>query len=270
MRYISQSVIVNQVFDGTEGNCIFSPTCNVTFFQFLCELVDEKTKLVLETVFNYDLQHFESLIKATNRVDKKSAFKIFQLKNYPLGKDTEKLVREKYHSEIESLNDDSLLDIEKSIADWLKIYTNDVFSQLIKGPSITRATSYTINWAKAFDKSKTSSEKFHQNESNSFDVEMMNISGKFKYVEDEGLQAKIIELPCVNKAGIRHKDLSVLIYLPNKADLHAVDYLIYEERLIELIKQMDYAEVDVSIPKLKIKTENNVKDNIQNTMVSTI
>lgn len=270
MRYICQPYIVDVVFANTSDlskNCIFSPSCNFIFLKLLSELTDEESKSVFEKCIDYDLKHLDRLLKFTNRADKKLAFKIFQNLRYPLEKPIETLARGKFNSEIETFSDEHPLDIEKAIQDWLKEYTNETFSELIEGFGINRATSYNISWAKTFDKTKTDQRKFHQNTSDSFDVDMMHISGKFKYYEDDEENKKIIELPCVNAAGIRHKDVSVLIYLPDNQGSEELDlFYMMEDELIELIKKMENVDVEVSIPKFKIKTECNMQNVFMNEM----
>lgn len=255
MQYITQRHICDLVLSN-KSDGLFSPTCNATFFHLLCELVDEKSKDVLKGCFNFDLLHLESFLRAVSRVDKKLATKIFQTNSSPLEKEFENLMREKFNSEIETVEDVvDPVDLEKSIEEWLKTNTNDTFTELIKGPSINRATSYNINWAKIFDKSKTTKEKFQYDTNASIDVDMMNMSGKFKYFEENG--SKIIELPCVNKAGVRSKDLSVLIYLPCSSRSM---YVPSDDMWKEFIEKMENVDVEVSIPKFRVKDESDMID----------
>lgn len=270
MQYITQKVITERVLstkENSENNVIFSPTCNVAFFNLLRELVDEKSKEKMERTFDFNFAHMESFMKFVNKDDKKLATKVFQIKTSPLEKQSETLAKEKFNSDIETAEDViDAEDLEKSIEEWLKTYRNDTFTELIKGPSIHRATSYSINWAKIFDKSKTTKEKFQFDINSSMDVDMMNISGKFKYFEDN--YGKIIELPCVNRAGIRSKYLSVLVYLPENSDYMVMPS---EYDLKYKINQMENTDVEVSIPKFKIKNESDIIDLIGHEfMVSTI
>lgn len=259
MRYISQEIITNTILNtksNSENNGLFSSTCNVTFFHLLRELVDQKSKGIMERWFDFNFLHMESFLKYVNREDKKLATKIFQIATSPLEKDAETLVKNKFNSEIETVEETTdSVELEKIIEEWLKTYTNGIFTELIRGPSINRATSYNINWAKIFDKSKTTKEKFQYDANASMDVDMMNISGKFKYFENDN--AKIIELPCVNKAGIRSKDLSVLIYLPDNSYYMP---MLPENVLKDMTNKMENADVQVSIPKFKFRHECDIRD----------
>lgn len=266
MRYISNSDIVNQVLRwnaNTKEHCVYSPTCNLAFFHLLRELLDETTKSDLENTFDYDLQNLEALLKSVNEAEKKLAFKIVLHKNYLFQKETESSIMEKFNPEIELMNDQNPPETQKSIENWLKTYTNGIFPQLNMGPSINRATSYTVSWEKKFDQSKSTKGKFYSSTSVGTDIEMMNISGKFKYYEnDESI--KIVELP-ISKDGTYNENLSVLIYLPGDSNTEELTML-PDHMFQEIVEKMEDVDIEVSIPKCKIKTECNIKEVLKSYM----
>lgn len=258
MRYISQYIILDEIFKSTPNskeNCIFSQICNFTFFHLLCELVDETTRADLKRTFEYDLQQMERLLVPINTNDKKLAYKIFQNENYALANETQNFLLQHFKVEMESFDDQNLSTAEKLVESWLKLFTEHRISQIIKVPNINRVTYYAINWEKLFDKASTAKEIFYQNASDSIEVEMMNISGKFKYREDHYWNASFIELNCSNEG---NEDISVLICLPN--DVSSFDYAMPDHILIEVIGKMEEEQVHVSIPKFRTNSECNIKE----------
>lgn len=272
MRFQCNFNLAVSCFDNTtdpDKNCAYSPLCCTTFFQLLRELLDDTIGDQIDKLLSFDPKILESMFKPVNRSDKKSAFKLLQLKKYSLDKDTTSLLKEKYNVEIDDFNEEEKLeDLNKSIGEWLKIYTNELLLEHIQGPSINKADTYYVKWAKPFEKSKTTREKFYKNPTESFDVDMMKISGKFKYVDDEQMSARIIELPCVNKAGVRNKDVSVLIYLPNEINEDGDFWAMTSDSFTDALGRMESVDAEISIPKFKIKNSNDLKDVVLEPYVS--
>ena len=108
--------------------------------------------------------------------------------------------------------------VRQTINGWVEKQTNDKIKDLIKpkmlSPAarlvLTNAIYFKGEWALQFDKKETRDELFLLAADSKVPVPMMHQTGEFNFLEEASFQA--VELPYSGK------DLSMVIFLPNKVD----------------------------------------------------
>ncbi|KAJ8940168.1 hypothetical protein NQ318_019377 [Aromia moschata] len=127
-------------------------------------------------------------LNSVNDVTLLIANKLFLKENYKLQKEFNSIATEHFFAEVQLLDFVKSEAAAKSINDWVEEKTNNKIKDLIDSGDLDESTrdDETIN------------------------VDMMHISEKFFYKNDENLDAKVLELPYVNNS------LSLIVILPNK------------------------------------------------------
>ncbi len=147
----------------------------------------------------------------------------------------------------------------KTINTWVEKKTNDKIKELIREgvlDSMTRlvltnAVYFKGNWASQFDKEKTREEPFALSVDKTIDVEMMNHTADFNYMETEDFQA--LEMPYVDN------ELSMIVLLPSRSKAFGdFEETLKAEDLLSWLGEMRKREVIVSIPKFKMNSRFNL------------
>ncbi|KAF2894701.1 hypothetical protein ILUMI_11472 [Ignelater luminosus] len=212
---------------------------------------------------------YKDIMNALNNIQNVTlhlANKMFVMQGFPLKAPFSKAITEAFLSEVESVNFGENTAVANTINKWVEDKTNSKIKNLITPNllnSLTRmvlvnAIYFKGNWAFKFSKEDTEEEPFYVKSDERVKCQMMHINKKFNYMEDENLDAKILELPYNNQ------DVSMVIILPN-----AVDGIANLEKKMEsvdfagLTRHMRSVEVDVSLPRFKIETTIDLKDVLQ-------
>lgn len=194
-----------------------------------------------------------------------SANKIFISNLFKINPDFLKAANEAFDAEAESLNfSKDKAGAVQDINSWVARKTYNKIRELVKEEHINENTMMIlINalhfngvWDRPFDPMITLKRKFFLNATHWETTQIMVNDNSFKYLEDEGLDCKFLEVPYAGN------EFSMTFVLPNKRDgLPAL-----ERRLEEVFqeRELDEREVIISIPKFKIEQETDLKTVLQN------
>jgi len=137
---------------------------------------------------------------------------------------------------------------------WVEQKTSNRITDLI-GPGVldaltrlvlTNAIYFKSDWAYQFQKANTRTEKFHTSPDDSVDVEMMNQTHQFRYMEDPDVQ--VVELPYVGD------ELAMMVILP-KRDLADAEAKLSPSRLDEWSNSLAFRAVRLGLPKFTFTSE---------------
>jgi serpin B len=215
---------------------------------------------------------FMSLLSGLNAKNDKEmtiqmANTIFVQRDYPLLKEFSEVVEEKYGAPIEPVDFMKDEDRERArvkINQWVEDRTNQKIKDLLAPGSLDPLTRLALinavyfngKWEGPFDKEKTRQDRFRIGYKGQLSVPFMNRTGRYKYYEDDKLQA--IEIPYSgNKA-------SMVIFLPKAVDgirdLEArLEYNTYQS-ILEKCKE---ATVELSFPKFKTEAGFDLGSNLE-------
>jgi serpin B len=145
------------------------------------------------------------------------------------------------------------------INQWIENKTNNLIKDLIKPDYITPYTDLILTnaiyfkgiWEIQFDPANTTDKPFDINPGNTINVPTMHLidtENLFNYTETDDLE--ILEL-CYSG-----DDISMFILLPkDETDLLNIINSIDNDKLSEWIKSMSQKNVDIFLPKFKVKTD---------------
>ncbi|CAH1183104.1 unnamed protein product [Phaedon cochleariae] len=191
------------------------------------------------------------------------ANKVYMKQSYNLQESFKGIVTSHFSSEVQQLDFAQQAAAAKTINTWVEEKTKDKIKDLIKASDLDPLTRLVLvnaiyfkgTWAEKFDAANTKTEKFYKNETETVDVQMMHLTKKFYFKNDETLNAKVLELQYTNK------DLSMIIILPNErngiADLEAK---LANTDLSRITENMYRPEVIVALPKFKIEQTIELND----------
>ena len=130
------------------------------------------------------------------------------------------------------------------IKDLLKPQNVDSRTELI----LTNAIYFKALWADPFSPQFTKPDDFHASASEKVRVDMMHLSGRFRYAEDGAAQA--LELP------YQGGDLAMVIVLPRDKDgLSQLEASLSLARLDGVLKSLASRRVEISLPRFKLAAE---------------
>ncbi len=141
----------------------------------------------------------------------------------------------------------------QKINKWVEEQTQDKIKNLLpKGvvkPTtrlvLTNAIYFKGDWASQFDKKLTKDAPFKLSADKSVQVPLMHRKGDYGYTETK--RAQVLRMPYVGK------DLSMLVFLPKKADeLAALTKMLAKANLSKVVKSLRERKVDVFIPRFKL------------------
>jgi serpin B len=144
---------------------------------------------------------------------------------------------------------------------WVEEQTRGKIKDLLKPQNInahtvlilTNAIYFKALWASPFLPQLTKPDDFHASASEKVRVDMMHLSGKFRYAEDA--TAQTLELP------YQGGDLAMVIVLPRSNDgLSQLEASLSLAKLDGSLKTLASRRVEVSLPRFKLTAECELKD----------
>lgn len=191
------------------------------------------------------------------------ANKIFVMSKFELKPEFSNIMKKNYHSEAQELDFSQNVQAADTINNWVEDKTNHKIKDLIQSDSLNGDTRLVLvnaiyfkgNWAKQFKTDNTNEENFYLLDGSEVKCNMMHITGKYGYMEDENLKAKVLKMDYTDDS------MSMLFFLPHERDglkhleenIHKFDFQNYK-------RNMGNWEVDVAIPKFKIESEIKLTD----------
>jgi serpin B len=260
-----------------DGNIFFSPYSISSALAMTYEGARGKTADEMQAVLHFpkdDAIRRESFLTINNQINKqdkkcqlRTANALWAQKDYKFKPDYFALV-EKYYAG-KATNLDFINDTEKSrvkINTWVDEQTNNKIKDLLTKGIINSSTRLVLTnaiyfkglWLDQFNKNNTQEKDFKVDQNNAVKVPMMSSTGekaKFNYNETEKVQ--ILELL------YEGNELSMLILLPKKDDLQAVEEYLIPEKLVAAAKGLRKKRVDVYMPKFKFETKYSMAEDLK-------
>jgi serpin B len=149
----------------------------------------------------------------------------------------------------------------KKINSWVESKTAGKIQNLIHPDDINQLTRLVItnaiyfkgDWASPFMKSDTKDEPFHLGDGKTVQTPMMQQTGRFRFVRENGMAA--IELPYLDN------DLSMIVLLPD-GNAEQLGESLSLEQVRQLAVDMYSQEVNVLLPRFKFDTRYLVGGNL--------
>jgi len=121
---------------------------------------------------------------------------------------------------------------------------------------LTNAIYFKGDWAEKFNEDATEEQPFHTAPEKTINVPMMHQSEKFRYMENDDLQA--LEMNYKGDA------LSMMVLLPKERDgLASLERSLSANQLRQWSESMQTKMVDVYLPKFKLESKFSLKKTLQ-------
>lgn len=211
----------------------------------------------VDTTSNEYNELLTNIQKITN-VTFDTANKIFVAEKYGLQSTFSGILRNKFYSDVERVNFADNTNTASKINTWVEDKTNHKIKDLIQPDMLDALTRLVLvnavyfkgQWEQKFRKEATRKEPFHLLDGTTKDVDMMHITGKFNYAEDDKLKAKILEMPYSGS------EMSMLFFLPHDKDgIKHLESALADYDFANYYRSMGKWEVDVSLPRFKIESK---------------
>ncbi|GLV39191.1 Serpin 42Da [Carabus blaptoides fortunei] len=209
---------------------------------------------------------YEDIISKLNQIKSVTldvANKVYVMKNAALQTAFQNTLSTKYSSAADEVDFGDNVNSAKLINDWVEQKTHDKIHELIKPDMLNSLTKLVLvnavyfkgNWAKKFDKERTTKKPFYLADNSETEVDMMYQKSKFRYGEDKDLDCKLLEMP------YEGNEVSMLIILPNEMDgITKLQEKIKDVDVVNIMQNMYETTVEVSVPKFKIETTSPMKE----------
>jgi serpin B len=155
---------------------------------------------------------------------------------------------------------------ESTINSWVEQKTNGKIKDLVSGTDeytrlvITNAVYFNGTWQTKFEKNATYDADFRVTKEKTVKVPMMSIKSQFPYAETDNLQ--MLEMP------YKGDRLSMVVLLPKNDDLGSLENSLTQENLASWQKEMINKTVDVFVPKFKLETKYDLKEQLSKMGIS--
>jgi serpin B len=148
----------------------------------------------------------------------------------------------------------------ENINQWVSDETEQKITDLLTQGTITPDTRLVLtnaiylkaNWMNQFEPSLTTDASFTLLDGSVIQVPMMRQTNSFGYSQKEGHQ--VVQLPYVGSK------LSMLILLPDKGGFDDMQEQLTEIKVDQLASELNYPEIELSMPKFKLESEFSVAD----------
>lgn len=190
------------------------------------------------------------------------ANKVYVMQNLSLKPTFQEVNENKFLTGVEAVDFADTGVAAGKINGWIAEQTKNKINKLIEPGMLSDLTRLVLvnaiyfkgEWAKKFDSTATTSEKFYLNDNDSIDVKMMNNMETFLYKEDRDLDAKFLKLPYSNQ------DVSLIVILPNATNgIAELEKKLVDYDLTTITYDMYESEVMVKLPKFKIESMIDLK-----------
>jgi len=261
---------------GAEGNLFFSPFSISTALAMTYAGARGDTAAQMAEVLHFDLPPVllhRALAAAMGRLQAKEEDRGYQLSiaNALWGQEGCRflpefldLTKNHYGAGLREVNFARTERARKTINKWVEKQTHDKIKDLIKKGVLqpetvlvlTNAIYFLGDWACQFEERRTNDAPFTLLDGKKIKTPMMRQTEDFKYMEGEDFKA--LGLPYKNN------ELSMIIFLPNKADgLPAFEKALTAEGIAKSIAKMREEEVLVALPKFKMTSEFELSKTLQ-------
>ncbi|XP_014216773.1 alaserpin-like [Copidosoma floridanum] len=210
---------------------------------------------------------FQSLVdmmNETQQVDLKVANKIYVADDLGIKDDFRNITDTYFRSKSETIDFKMGVESAKAINGWCVEKTNGKIKKIVNSDDLDNTVEMILlnavyfkgDWLHKFDPQWKENKSFHIDKDTIINLPMMYVCKQFFYKELDGVDAKVIALPYMNK------DFHMVIIVPNK-----IDGLEKLEKNLEKVNfdswcSTDVTRVRVSLPKFKIESTLDLKDHL--------
>jgi len=251
-------------YSASEGNLFYSPYSISTALSMTYEGARGTTAEEMRTVFHLsedDEARRSGTAKVFNILNGKdrpytllTANALWMQEGYPFKKDYVQAIQDYYGGEANVLDFGDTVEAAGVINGWVEERTYDKIKDLFSPGNLngallvlTNAIYFKGDWATQFDEADTRAAEFHVTPTETVEVDMMNQEGKFNYAETG--EAQVLELP------YKGDDLSMIIILPNKNDIHELETGLTLGTLSEWVFELEPTRLNIYLPKFKLETK---------------
>ena len=264
-----------------EENIFFSPFSISSVVAMTYEGAKGKTAEEIQSVFHFpadtkvlreDYQNIYNIINRDSTLSNKdvvyklnTANALWVQKDYKLLESYVSLIKKYYNGEIQNL--DFINNAKQAVItinSWVEKKTANRIKNLLSESNVkeaklvlTNAIYFKGEWYNKFSKESTKDKDFKITPSLTIKVPMMEQVDHFRYTESSDVQ--LLELPYKSYP---NDELSMLILLPKKNDLASLERGLNIQKLSELVSKLEIKKVDVFLPKFKIETKTEMKNDL--------
>jgi serpin B len=176
-----------------------------------------------------------------------------------------RLVRDNYGAGLEEVDfAGATEEARRTINAWVEKQTRDKIKELFRPGVIkpdarlvlTNAIYFKGDWKAPFKKERTHDGPFHLTGGGMATVPLMEQTARFGYYEGEVSQ--VLELPYAGK------DLSMVVFLPKKADgLAELERRLTAESVSAAVAKLRPEEVQVTLPRFKVTSEFSLNETLE-------
>jgi serpin B len=260
--------IFKEIIENTDENIFLSPYSVFTALAMTYEGAKKETAEEMSDVLNIDQDNasFHNYVKNLYTEFNKNnehytistANALWTRQNLQLIETYKDIITEYYNGEITEVDFNNPQKAAEIINQWIEDKTNGLIKDLITPEHInpyimlilTNAIYFNGIWRTQFDPVNTTDRDFTNYSGITVQIPTMSIintKNVFNYTETDNLQ--ILELPYSGDT------LSMIIILPKNNDISTVTEEINDEKLNEWENSMVETNLDIYLPKFKVKTE---------------
>ncbi len=260
------------VLSGKEGNIFFSPFSISTALAMTYLGADGNTALQMKQVLHFEdeglHESFSKLIASLNKPAEgyklSIANALWVQKNYPLLETFLRDIDSYYRAPVNTV--DFVTDLDNSIRkvnDWIEEKTAGKIKNMLTRDDVdsltrlilTNAIYFKGKWKMPFDEKLTKKDFFYENETTKVEVDMMELTEKFEYYEDD--QVQVLKLPYAGSS------LSMLIVLPKvSVKLMELEKDLTKEKIEGWLKNLSETRVQLFLPRFKIQQRLSMKETL--------
>ncbi|XP_055310176.1 antichymotrypsin-2-like [Sitodiplosis mosellana] len=271
------SNLYQQCAKSTSGNVIVSPFSVTNALALLSQATDGNTLQEIKRGlhFNGDKSAIASEFQAHYGLLKTGAGKanlsivnqIYVQQGHEINKNFGQVAVEKFRSGVESVNFAKNVETAAIINHFVEEKTNGRIKKLFTPEALSadsrvvlvNAVHFKGDWETKFYESETYKGKFYTSQTDSVDVDFMNIDTYFKYASLPDLDATALQMKYADS------ELSMIFILPNsRTGLSALEDKLKNYDLGSVTDKMQERKVEVSIPKFTVEFETNLNDALKN------
>ncbi|KHJ95377.1 serine proteinase inhibitor [Oesophagostomum dentatum] len=213
-----------------------------------------------EEIEEYYSNLSKDVLNSTEDVQTRIASAFFMDKRFEINKHYSEIIAERYLAKVEALDFEQPNETAKIIDIFVKDTTagkiqDFVTEDMVQGAFslLINAVYFTAKWEHEFDRYSTVKDTFFSNENDKRRIDFLNEYQVDRlYAEDEDVQF----------LSLRYKDTSYAfnILLPKKRfTLHEIKEKVSGARIQQLLSQLRMTFITISIPKMSIETEFDLK-----------
>ncbi|KAK4882889.1 hypothetical protein RN001_006208 [Aquatica leii] len=250
------------------GNFLICPMSVETVFALMHAGAKGNTASEIESVFSFlnNNKYVHSVYKKLSPkfqhvgdYNVSSANKVYIRHGFKIKDDFKNVATQIFNTEVQEINFNRNKEAVNEINNWVEKYTNGNILNLLSKEDVNEHTNVVLVnsmyfkglWLHEFDKGSTQKRNFYLNNQNTVDVDMMEITKRFKYHECQETDSKHLEM---NFWG---SDVAMTIILPNKKEgLAALEKNL--ENVFEVLNYQ-YELVHVRFPKFEISSKLELK-----------